>query len=93
MNWWLVPVIVVFVIGLYSLSQKAKTYVLMQIVKNQILKDLGGTEEWIIQGYNILYAFIAVPILFMAVSLFTGTPYEYRLLYSIVFYASTFMIL
>jgi hypothetical protein len=93
MNWWLLPVIIVFLIVLYTISEKAKTYLLMQMVKNQILKDVGVAEDLIIQSYNLLYSFVIIPILFMAVSLLMGTPYEYSFLYSVIFYASTFILL
>lgn len=93
MNWWMLPVIIVFIGAIYIFSQKAKLHILRKIVSSQILKQVGLSEEWIIQGYNAVYAFVLVPVFLMAVALFTGAPLEYSLLFSIVVYGSSFLML
>ena len=74
-------------------SQKAKIYIVQRIVVTKILSQISLSEEWIIQGYNLFYAFVIIPIFLMAFSLFTNQPLEYSLIYSIIIYASSFVLL
>jgi hypothetical protein len=93
MNWWLAPVIIVLIIVVSIINHKAKRYILMEMVKNNILNQIGRSDEIIIQGYNLFYAFIVVPILLMAFALMTGTSYNYNILFSVIVFTSSFMML
>jgi hypothetical protein len=93
MNWWMLPVIIVLIIVTLTISQKAKIYIIRKLVSTQILNQVGLSEDWIIQGYNLFYAFVLVPIFLMAFALFTGQSLEYSLIYSIVVYGSSFLML
>jgi ABC-type iron transport system FetAB permease component len=93
MNWWMLPVMIIFIIITLTISQKAKLYIIKKIVITQILKQVGISEDWVIQGYNLFYAFVLVPIFLMAFALFTNQPLEYSLIYSIVVYGSSFLML
>jgi ABC-type iron transport system FetAB permease component len=93
MNWWMLPVIIILIIVTLTISQKAKLHIIRKLVSTQILNQVGLSEDWIIQSYNLFYAFILVPIFLMAVALFTGQPLEYSLIYSIVVYGSSFLML
>jgi ABC-type iron transport system FetAB permease component len=93
MNWWMLPVIIILIIVTLTISQKAKLHIIRKLVSTQILHQVGVSEEWIIQGYNLLYSFVLVPIFLMAFALFTNQPLEYSLIYSIVVYGSSFLML
>jgi hypothetical protein len=93
MNWWLAPVIIVLIIVVSIINHKAKRYILMEMVKNNILNQIGRSDEIIIQGYNLFYAFIVIPILLMAFALMTGTSYNYNILFSVIVFTSSFMML
>jgi hypothetical protein len=93
MNWWLAPVIIVLIIVVSIINHKAKRYILMEMVKNNILNQISRSDEIIIQGYNLFYAFIVIPILLMAFALMTGTSYNYNILFSVIVFTSSFMML
>ena len=89
----MLPVIIILIIVTLTISQKAKLHIIRKLVSTQILHQVGVSEEWIIQGYNLLYSFVLVPIFLMAFALFTNQPLEYSLIYSIVVYGSSFLML
>lgn len=93
MNWVMLPVIIVLFVVLYTLNEKSKRYLLMKIVQRTILNKIPYSENFIIQGYNVAYSFIIVPILLMAIALLLGTTYNYSFIVSVVVYLSTFMML
>lgn len=93
MNWVMLPVIIVLLVVLYALNEKSKRYLLMKIVQRTILNKIPYSENFIIQGYNVAYSFIVVPILLMAIALLLGTTYNYSFTVSVVVYLSTFMML
>lgn len=93
MNWILLPVIVTLLVVVYTLNTKSKRYLLMKIVQRTILNKIPYSENLIVQGYNLAYSFIIVPILLMAIALLFGSSYTYNFTFSIVVYISTFMLL
>jgi hypothetical protein len=93
MNWIVLPVIITLLIVVYSLNQKSKKYLLMKMVQSKILHQMEYSEAAIIHGYNLVYSFVIVPILLMAIALFTGSHYNYNFTFSVVVYVSTFMFL
>jgi hypothetical protein len=93
MNWIMLPVVIALLAVIYALNQKSKKYLLMKMVQSKILHQMEYSEIVIIQGYNLAYAFIVIPILLMAVALLTGNLYTYNLTFSIVVYISTFLFL
>jgi hypothetical protein len=93
MNWIMLPVVIALLAVIYALNQKSKKYLLMKMVQSKILHQMEYSEVAIIQGYNLVYAFIVVPILLMAIALLTGDAYTYNLTFSIVVYISTFLFL
>jgi hypothetical protein len=93
MNWIVFPVIIVLLMVVYSLNQKSKKYLLMKMVQSKILHQMEYSESLIIHGYNLAYSFIIIPVLLMAIALFTGNNYTYDFTFSLVVYISTFMFL
>lgn len=93
MRWILLPVILALLIVVFLLSQKIKRYLLMKIVQSQILQQFAYSEDVVIQVSNLGYAFVIIPVLLMAFSLFMGQPYTYSLTVSVVVYISSFMLL
>lgn len=87
MNWIMLPVMLVYVTLIYLIRQKVRDYLLLRMVRKNILKTITGYQtDLIIHGYNIAFAFILLPILFMGVSLFLGYTTSYNWLYSFVAY-------
>jgi hypothetical protein len=93
MNWWFGLITVLLLIVITIINQKAKKYIIMQMVRNNILKQAGASEEVVIYGYNLVYSFIIVPIVLMSFSLFTNTPFEYNIVYSVLMFISSFILL
>jgi hypothetical protein len=93
MNWWMLIVMVLLSVVTFIVSQKARIYILQKIVRTKILSQVSISEEWVIQGFNLFYAFVLVPIFLMAFALFTNQPLEYSLIYSIIIYGSSFLML
>lgn len=93
MNWIMLPVIATLLFVVYTLNEKSKRYLLMKIVQRTILNKIPYSENFIIQGFNLAYSFIIVPILLMAIALLLGSAYTYSFAFSVVMYISTFMLL
>jgi hypothetical protein len=94
MNWFFIPVLVVYLYIIYRLREKAKLYIIIQIVQSQILKNIPDPTEVAIQGYNLVASFILLPIFFLGwAMLFGNIPYTYDWTYSIIAYASTLLAL
>lgn len=93
MNWIMLPAITALLFVVYKLQEKSKRYLLMKIVQRTILHKIPYSENLIIQGFNLTYSFIIVPILLMAIALLIGSSYTYSFTVSVVVYISTFMLL
>lgn len=93
MNWILLPVIIALLVVVYMINQKSKHYLVMKIVQRTILNKIPYSENFIVQGFNLGYSFIIIPILLMAISLLIGSTYTYSFTFSAVVYISTFMLL
>lgn len=91
MNWVMIPIIIVYVAVIYQIRQKIRNKILMNMVRKNILNSKKPfNPDLIIQGYNLVFAFILLPILFLSWSmLFYSTPYTYNWLYSVVAYTVT----
>jgi hypothetical protein len=89
MNWIMLPILFIYMIVIYQLRQKVRQYLLMNIVRQSVLKVMGHFDntEIVITIYNLVFAFVLLPIFFIGVSLLIGhSPYAYNWLYSFVAY-------
>jgi hypothetical protein len=91
MNWIMIPVILIYVAVIYQIRHKIRQHILMNIVRQNILNSRNPfNPEFMIQGYNLVFAFVLLPILFLSLSmLFNSFPFTYNWLYSIIAYAVT----
>lgn len=93
MNWIMLPVLLVYVALVVILQQKLKNVILQAIVRSKILKIMGGRSTIIaIETYNIVFAFVLIPIFFVGLAIFfNDIPYRYNWYISIAAYVSSFL--
>jgi len=86
MNWIMLPTLLIYVSVIWTLRQKIKQYLLMRMVRNKVLHGIKSlSTDILIEGYNVFYCFVLIPVFFVGVALFLNTPdYSYNWLYSIV---------
>jgi hypothetical protein len=88
MNWIMLPVLVVYALVVWAIRDRIKKFILQEMVRTKILKQLGGYKiELMLAGYHLVAAFVLLPVLFLTIALlFNNIPYSYSWLYSIVAY-------
>lgn len=93
MNWIMLPVLLVYVGLVVILQQKLKSVILQAIVRSKILKVMGGHSTVVaIEAYNIVFAFVLIPIFFLGLAMFfNDIPYQYNWYISIAAYVSSFL--
>ena len=91
MNWIMLPVIAIYIIVVFQIRKKIRDSVLRNMVRKNILNSQNPfNPEFIIQGYNLIFAFVLLPVLFVSwAMLFGSLPYTYNWLYSVIAYGMT----
>ena len=87
----MLPVIIVYIAVVFQIRRKIRDSLLRNMVRKNILNSRTPfNPDLIIHSYNIIFAFVLMPVLFISMSmLFGNVPYTYNWLYSVVAYGIT----